>query len=74
MTARYGEGDGGRGVKSLQQKCDDLTLQKEAVVEEYRVWREGAVREAACVRAQWESKVAALTDKAFKLADPEVHA
>lgn len=74
MTARYGGGDGGRDASRLQARCAELEQQKEQLLSEYRRWKECAAREAAAVREQWEIKIAALTDKAFKLADPEVHA
>ena len=57
-----------------RQTIDKLSSQRENVLDEYRQFKEQSSRDAAAARLAFEVKLAALTDKAFKLADPEVHA
>lgn len=75
MLVKYGDGDClARDLRVAQQERDAVAAQRETVIEEYRQYREKCSREAAAQRETWENKFAAMTDRAFKLADPEVHA
>jgi hypothetical protein len=53
----------------------DVSLdQKEAAIEEMRAFKESSARDATAARIEFERKLATLTERAFKLADPEVKA
>lgn len=74
MTAKYSDaGSKAKDVQRLQADCAEAVAQKEAALQELRLSKEAAQRAAAEAREAWETRIAALTDKAFKLADPEVH-
>jgi hypothetical protein len=63
-----------RELKQCKHELDTSLQQKEAAIEELRVFRENSAREATAARIEFEKKLAGLTDRAFKLADPEVKA
>lgn len=74
ITSKYSDAESmAREVQQARARLEVAYQQREAAIEELRKFKETATRDAATLRHTWESKLAALTDKAFTLADPEVH-
>lgn len=74
LIAKYSDTDSvaSRQLQHALSKCNTLLEQKESLHEEFRRFKEAALRDAAEQRSCFESRIAHLTDRAFKIADPEV--